>query len=339
MLKSDYQERGTAFDSFMKGRLMNSADNQTKPKSRGFTLIELLVVIAIIAILAAMLLPTLAHAKKEGQAVKCLSNNRQLALAWRMYADDNRDYIVLASDEPNSQLGLMFNKYTWTTEHLDFSPANQGNWDYTDILTHPLGPYIKNPQVMRCPADTSFVHSNSPSGPTLPRVRTISMNFFLGGFATDNAAAGSGDTSWGTLYPVYLKTSQLVDTVHAPGSAKTWIFMDERQDAINWGNFLCDMSGYPTKGKPPAGSQYKFNEDLPGLYHNNGADFSFADGHAEIHHWMDWKKMLQEAPFQQEAQTTFRGSGTTFPMPYSQDVAWLQDKTVRPLNPYVPGQN
>ena len=196
---------------------------------------------------------------------------------------------------------------------------------------------MKNPQIMRCPADTSYVHSNSPSGPALSRVRTISMNFFLGGFATQNATLGGA--SWGSLYPVYLKTEQLVDTQHAPGTSKTWLFIDERQDAINWGNFMCDMAGYATKGKPTAPSQYAYQEDLPGLYHNNGADFSFADGHAEIHHWQDWKKMLSEAPFQPEAQTTFRGSGDTFPMAFSQDVAWLQDKTVRPINPYVPGQN
>ncbi len=63
-------------------------------KPRGFTLIELLVVIAIIAVLMAILMPALNRAREQGKRAACLSNVKQMGLAWVMYADDNDGKIV-----------------------------------------------------------------------------------------------------------------------------------------------------------------------------------------------------------------------------------------------------
>ena len=265
-----------------------------------------------------------------------MSNNRQLGLAWRMYADDGRDYMALSSMIGTTGTGP-YDAYAWTSEEMDFSPKRD-NWDPTDILNRPLGPYLaRQTQVMRCPADTSFVFTNANNtGPAVPRIRSISMNFYLGGFGTLGASNGIGadsTTKWAGSYPVYLKMAQLNDIAHAPGAANTFVFIDERQDTINWGNFFCDMGGFPFNGKPSAPNAYQFDEDLPSLYHNHGSGFGFADGHAEIHHWKNWQKQLQDAPFQPEKVTSFRDSGVVFPMQYSDDIPWLQFRSARPNVP------
>ncbi len=289
-------------------------------RSGGFTLIELLVVIAIIAILAALILPSLVHAKQEAQGVKCMSNQHQLALGWYNYALDNKERVLYSSLGPP---GDPANAAVWTQQEEDMTPA-QYNWDPTvDITVGPMYPYVKNYLVYRCPADTSFVHSNSPSGMLLPRVRSISMNFFFGGFGGENASYAAGVTFDAAAYPIFLKTTDL--GLPQPGPSGTWVFVDEREDCINWGNYLQDMTGDGALDGASGARQYQFNEDMPGMWHNFGAGYAFADGHGEIKHWQQPNLTCPPLKFP---------SGPADPSPWKaagdKDVTWIQLRTVRP---------
>src|SRR4051812_20085890 len=109
-------------------------------ENRGFTLIELLVVIAIIAILAAMLLPSLAKAKLKAQGVQCMNGHRQLTLAWRMYTEENNDVLLYASG--TGAADPQIDPYVWVQGDIDNNPGNRSNWDINqDIVKSPLWPF------------------------------------------------------------------------------------------------------------------------------------------------------------------------------------------------------
>jgi prepilin-type N-terminal cleavage/methylation domain-containing protein/prepilin-type processing-associated H-X9-DG protein len=280
-------------------------------RSRGFTLIELLVVIAIIAILAALLLPALTRAKLKAQGVQCMNSHRQLAIAWRMYTEDNQDRLLYASanaaslNTPDTSW-----TYTWCTGRIDFNGGNRSNWDpNADIMQSQMWPYCgKNLGIWRCPADRSFV---TVSGERKSRIRSMAMNAYLGGFG--GQPIPTGNMSAYTLYRKYGELSR-------PGADRVFVFIDEREDAVNYGNYLQDMSGY----SPNIPAIYRWL-DLPAAYHGNAGGLSFADGHSEIHKWRDGRT---SRPIN-DGGVIFDGS-TPIASPNSIDVAWMQDHTTRP---------
>ena len=223
----------------------------------GFTLIELLVVIAIIAILAALLLPALAKAKVKAQGIYCMNNLKQVQLAIEMYAGDNHEKFP---ENPGSTVTLK----SWVTGNLNWDlPPSAPNTDNTNTLlltAGEIGPYVASSTgIFKCPADIL-------PGARGPRVRSISMNGFVGDVLNINGMINPG-------WKRFLKTTDC----STPGPATTWVLLDECPDSMNDDFFSVRM---------PPGPASTWT-DLPASTHNGAGGFSFVDGHAEIKKWLD----------------------------------------------------
>jgi len=144
----------------------------------------------------------------------------------------------------------------------------------------------------------------------------MSMNLYVGGFApAKGSGRGGTDGGWGFAhdYMVYSKISAI--TV----PTQVFVFLDMREDRVNWSNFMADMTGY----MPPNPSAYKWTTDLPGMYHKMAAGFSMADGHSEMKRWRDPRTTPPLKPGADPLAVT------ETPAPNSVDVAWIQDKSTR----------
>lgn len=301
---------------------------------RAFTLIELLVVIAIIAILAALLLPALSHAKEQALGSKCMNNEKQMTVAWVMYADDYQQnlvpnvgdqrsaanqslipYYLSGANPANVQISApdtgTFNLYNWCTGVVSGggSTGLPGTYDETNDLLLRRGllfPYVKNVAVFKCPADPGNPPNSTLGG---ARVRSISMQSYVN--------SESGDT-YTNYYQMFYKLTDM------PGPSKFFVFLDESPASVDDGLFELKLPQPPPSESTPY-PPLPIN-NMPSMYHNNACGFGFGDGHAEIHPWVS---PTFKSPNYPPAVTT-----ATYGMPEYTDESWLNVRTTVPIYVY-----
>ena len=297
-------------------------------KVSGFTLIELLVVIAIIAILAAMLLPALASAKRKATITTCLNNQKQLSLSWRMYADDNNDSLVGANCAAGTDWrispaggGFVMPVIPGSIPTPSSSQLNQ-YLDEQGFRQGGLFRYCNNPDLLHCPADNRYQTGNFAFD-------SYSMVNGLNGSATANT------------FPQPTLTKETA--VRSPSGKFIWVEEnDPRQQSAgsytvyeNQNSWSLGITGSTYPGNWSSLTWY----DGPAAYHQTSATFSFVDGHAENHRWLDAGtiKLGNSINKPADCQNTGVTSGSFATSPH--DLPWVADGYVFPAFGNNPGNN
>ncbi len=234
-------------------------------KSRAFTLIELLVVIAIIALLMAILMPSLRLAKDQAQRVHCVSNTKTLALAWFMYKDENDGKIV------GGDTKVINDEISGKPTPPWVRGQTTGNWEQQklDIRNGALYSYTgKSEKIYRCPGD----RRKESSAGTQTAYRTFSI------------AGGANGERWSSYDPIKLYTD-------LKNPAIRYIFVEEMDTR---GANLGSWQMHPRKSGPAW-------TDPVAMWHNEKSTLGFADGHAEMHEWkdqsfIDWNLRAMNSP-------------------------------------------
>ena len=241
-------------------------------KRRAFTLIELLVVIAIIAILMAVLMPTLKRAKEQGKRAVCLSNLKQLQLAWSMYADDNEDKIVNGeaangSDGAAPMPGPSHPRHPleqwWTGDDIaDFWAGTSlpEAMQLAAIRAGALWPYTQKEKLYRCPTGVRG------------EMRTYTITDAMNGLRREGTYTGMVGKRVGSTVLWVKKRSEII----SPGPAQRIVFLDE---------------GRITPDSYATHYQQEKWWDPPFVRHGDGTNVSFADGHADYWKYMGAKTL------------------------------------------------
>lgn len=219
-------------------------------KTKGFTLIELLVVIAIIAVLMAILMPTLNRAREQGRRAACLGNLKQLTLAWLMYADENDSRIVSGNAGSGSSSERPWIGKCWADNYTSGGQLSE-TAQIAGIKAGALWSYIREPKVYSCPTGTK--------GELVTYAAMDSVNGLI---------SNRGDVTKrvGRTVPYLKKTTDIV----VPGPAYRMVYIDE---------------GWMTPDSFAVHYARAMWWDDPPVRHGDGTNVSMADGHVEYWKW------------------------------------------------------
>ena len=234
-------EQGNVSETKWKGISMS--------KKEGFTLIEQLVVIAIIAILMAILMPALNRVKEQGKRSTCLSNLKQLTLAWIMYADENDDNLV---NGDSGEYSIHQNEEPWVQR--DWSSGMTEKEKERAIRQGALWPYTKELRLYKCPTVNKIVRSGSQE----KILRTYSVSDSM------------NCKDWPNMNAKMIKKR-----LDIPNPAYRIVFVDDG------GTNPSALGGWTVY------VQEERWWDPPPVRHGDGTTFSFADGHSDYHKWKD----------------------------------------------------
>ena len=249
---------------------LNTEPTSERTKSSGgFSHLDALAVLAVICLLAVALIPLTACYRADAQrAAVCQDNLRQLAMGWGAYAVDHQDVLM-----PNPG---------WVTGYLGWYRA-PGRPVYFDEqrLVNPsnavMAMYMQNPKVYKCPSETYKL----PGYPR-DRVRSVSMNGALvGRSGSGNTCRGPGPD--GRIYFGKDKSGEnnpvkKMSDLNTCGPARVFVILDEQADSISDATFMFDP------GYAPGTERWR---NLPAANHRGAGSLIFADGHGEIHKWVE----------------------------------------------------
>jgi prepilin-type N-terminal cleavage/methylation domain-containing protein len=244
-------------------KTLRATNSHAGPRA-AFTLIELLVVIAVIAILAAMLMPALAKAKLKATEAVCESNERQLILAFTMYAGDNKEAMAASNLGTLNGSGSGFYNNPTIPGNASKDVAEQ---DVALALktTCPFYPYVPNYKTFHCPGD---IRANLPIGKGWAYVSFSKENGM--GYETPGSYWGDSGLPGGNQLP-YTKLSDVVP----PSLA--FVFIEEADPrGYNEGTWVCDRS---------TGGNNSGWVDNFAIFHGIVTTFNFADGHVLNRSW------------------------------------------------------